>query len=131
MPLEFRQSLFEKAGGSRLIVSTHLLDGTPTQGGLESLLRRLAATGASTVKIVTRARSLEDNLRVLTLIPMAQRLEVSIIAFCMGSMGRLSRIASPLLGGYLTFASLEKGEESADGQIPVIEMKKILDILSP
>jgi 3-dehydroquinate dehydratase/shikimate dehydrogenase len=44
-------------------------------------------------------------------------------------MGRISRIASPLFGGYLTFASLEEGEESADGQIPVTEMKRILDIL--
>jgi 3-dehydroquinate dehydratase len=34
------------------------------------------------------------------------------------------------MGGYLTFASLEKGEESASGQIPVREMKKILDMIS-
>jgi 3-dehydroquinate dehydratase len=36
-----------------------------------------------------------------------------------------------LLGGYLTFASLEPGEESAPGQIPAGEMRRILDLLSP
>ena len=93
------------------------------------IFRKLAATGAHIVKIVTRARATEDNLRVMHLIPIAQKLGVRVITFCMGPMGRISRIASPLFGGYLTFASLEEGEESADGQIPVTEMKRILDIL--
>lgn len=48
----------------------------------------------------------------------------------MGPAGRISRIAGPLFGGYLTFASLEEGQESADGQIPVLETRKILEILS-
>lgn len=48
----------------------------------------------------------------------------------MGPAGRISRIAGPLFGGYLTFASLEEGQESADGQIPVQKMREILEILS-
>ena len=81
--------------------------------------------------IVTRAQSPEDNLRVLGLIPQARKMDVKIIAFCMGPMGRISRIASLLFGGYLTFASLEEGEESAEGQIPVTEMKKMLEKFLP
>jgi 3-dehydroquinate dehydratase len=34
------------------------------------------------------------------------------------------------MGSYLTFSSLETGEESAAGQIPINEMKKILEMLS-
>jgi 3-dehydroquinate dehydratase type I len=90
----------------------------------------MAATGADIVKIVTQAGAPQDNLRVLGLISLAKNLGIKIIAFCMGPMGRISRIASPLMGGYLTFASLETGNESASGQIPVREMKKILDIIS-
>ncbi len=127
MPLEFRQEFFGAKRSFRVIISTHLLNGTPTREKLEDILRRLAATGADIVKIVTRARTLEDNLRVLDLIPVAQKLGVKIITFCMGPMGRISRIASPLFGGYLTFASLEQGQESANGQIPVTEMKNILN----
>jgi 3-dehydroquinate dehydratase type I len=129
MPLEFRQRLLTRHGSFGVIISVHLLDGTPSRKELEGIFRALAATGADVVKIVTRARAPEDNLRVLGLIPIARDLSVNIIALCMGPMGRISRIASPLLGGYLTFASLEQGQESADGQIPVIEMGDILKAL--
>jgi len=129
MPQEFRRRFLEGRGSFGVIISTHLLDGTPSRKKLEDIFRTLAATGADIVKIVTRARAPEDNLHVLDLIPIAQKVGVKIIAFCMGPMGRISRIVSPLLGGYLTFASLEEGQESADGQIPVIQMKDILKAL--
>lgn len=129
MPLKFRRRFLEGQNSFGVIISTHLLDGTPSRKKLEDIFKTLAATGADIVKIVTRARAPEDNLRVLDLIPIAQKVGVNIIAFCMGPMGRISRIASPLFGGYLTFASLEAGQESADGQIPVIQMKDILKAL--
>jgi len=131
MPLSCRRKIFEGRGRTGIILSAHLLEGTPARGKLEDLLREMAATGAEKVKIVTRARAVEDNLRILNLIPLAQRLDVGIIAFCMGPLGRISRIASPVLGGDLTFAALSEGEESADGQLPLKEMKKILEVLSP
>jgi 3-dehydroquinate dehydratase type I len=130
MPLESRRRVVEKLG-SRVIISIHLVNDTPPNETLEDILKNLAGTGAHIVKIVTRAREPMDNLRVLGLIPRAQKLGVRIISFCMGPLGRLSRIVSPLLGAYLTFASLGAGEESADGQIPAVEMKKMLEILKP
>ncbi len=130
LPSEFRRELFQMHGASRLIISNHDLNGTPSREKLEGLLRKMAATGADIVKIVTQAGAPQDNLRVLGLIPLAKNIGIKIIAFCMGPMGRISRIAGPLMGGYLAFASFETGEESASGQIPVREMKKILDIIS-
>ncbi|UCF56687.1 MAG: type I 3-dehydroquinate dehydratase [Deltaproteobacteria bacterium] len=127
MPLEFRRKIFRGRRRSKIIASVHLLNGTPSKEKLEEIFRNLATTGADIMKIVTRAQLPEDNLRVLGLIPQAQKMDVEIIAFCMGPIGRISRIASLLFGGYLTFASLEEGEESADGQIPVAEMRKILE----
>ena len=88
------------------------------------------ATGAEITKIVTRAETWGDNLRVLELIPKARDMGTQIIALCMGPMGRISRVFSLLLGGYLTFASLEEGQESATGQIPVAEMKSLLEQFS-
>ena len=129
MPLEFRHRILQGRGNSKIIVSIHLRNGTPSRERLKEILMETAATGADIVKIVTRAIAPEDNLRVLDLIPMARELEIQIIAFCMGSMGRVSRVFSHLMGGYLTFASLEQGEESADGQIPVMEMRKMIEIL--
>ena len=131
MPPELRRKIFQDRRRSKIIASVHLLDRTPSKEELDEIFGSLAATGADIVKIVTRAQSPEDNLRVLGLIPQARKMDVKIIAFCMGPMGRISRIASLLFGGYLTFASLEEGEESAEGQIPVTEMKRILEKLLP
>ena len=129
-PLEHRQRIFQNRGSSKIVVSLHLRNGTPSKETLESVLKNMTATGSDVVKIVTQARTWEDNLRVLELIPTAQAMGIGIIAFCMGPLGRISRIACPLMGGYMTFASLEKGQESASGQIPAPDMKKILEMLS-
>lgn len=130
LPPRFREGFLVNPGPERMIVSIHLLEGTPSWTALRKLLLEMAEVGASLVKIVTRARSVEDNLRVLRLIPEARQKGLGIIAFCLGPPGRISRIASPALGGYLTFAALEEGEESAPGQIPAREMKRILNIFN-
>ncbi len=129
LPRKWRKKIFDARGRSKIIISTHINDGTPSRMDLEKIFRDCAHTGADIVKIVTRAETWADNLRVLELIPKAHGLGIEIIAFCMGPIGKISRIASHLMGGYLTFASLEDGEESAEGQIPIRQMKEIVDIL--
>jgi 3-dehydroquinate dehydratase len=47
----------------------------------------------------------------------------------MGTAGKYSRIISPILGGYLTFAVLEAGQESAPGQLTVQELLSVWKIL--
>jgi 3-dehydroquinate dehydratase type I len=131
IPLEHRQRVLQNKVSSKIIVSLHLRNDTPHREKLEGVLKNMAATGADIVKIVTWARAWEDNFRVLELIPKAQAMGIGIIAFCMGPLGRISRIVCPLMGGYMTFASLEKGQESASGQIPAPDMKQILETLSP
>ncbi len=130
MPQIYRQEVFQAKGASKLIISIHFLTKTPSVKKLEDLFKKMAVTGADIIKIVPYARSPEDNLRVLGLIPLAQRIGINIIAFCMGPAGRLSRIFTLIMGGFLTFASLEEGQESASGQIPIIEMRKIMDMIS-
>ncbi len=130
MPQIYRQKIFKAGGSSRKIISAHLLSKTPQTEILEDLLRKMAATGADIVKIVPFAKTPEDNLRVLRLIPMARKLGIEIIAFCMGDAGRISRVFSLILGGYLTFACLEAGDTSASGQIPVKDMRQLLNQLS-
>ena len=129
MPQIYRQEIFLAEGSSRLIISAHLSNNTPPQEGLEDRVRKMAATGADIVKLVTYAREPEDNLRVLGLIPLARELGIKIIAFCMGPAGRISRIFTLMMGGHVSFASLEEGQESASGQIPVKKMKQLLEML--
>jgi 3-dehydroquinate dehydratase len=49
----------------------------------------------------------------------------------MGTIGRISRILAPFVGSFMTFCSLEQGEESAHGQISAQEMRRIWNIISP
>jgi len=118
-----------KKGKTKLIVSHHDLKGTPSRQTLVKRLKACRALGADIVKIVTLAQTAEDNLRVLELIPQALAAGQDIIAFCMGAEGRLSRVAAPLLGSCMSYASLEEGAESAPGQLTAQEMKTILGIL--
>ena len=127
MPVEWRKKIMQDRGESRVIISTHIMDHTPPGDELNILLENSIRTDGDVVKIVTMAKSLEDNLRLLELVSSARKREINIIAFCMGPTGRMSRVFSLLMGGYLTFTSLETGEESAPGQIPVNEMKHLLE----
>jgi 3-dehydroquinate dehydratase-1 len=130
MPLAFRQPLLQMQRSSKLIMSIHISNGTPSREILYDLLRKMAATGADILKIITLARNPEDNLRVLGLIPIARKLGIPIIAFCMGPLGRISRIATCHVGGFLTFASLDDDQASAPGQLTIREMRKIFEMLS-
>jgi len=130
LPRTWREKIFDTRGKSGIVISTHIKDSTPSRDELERIFRECTTAGADIVKIVTKAKGWADNLRVLELIPKAHDLEIKIIAFCMGPMGRISRVFSHLMGCYLTFASLEDGEESADGQMSVKQMKEIIDMLT-
>jgi 3-dehydroquinate dehydratase type I len=112
-----------------LIISYHDVSGTPSQRRLIKKLDELMGFGAPVVKIVTLARRSEDNLRVLELILQARRAKQAIIAFCMGDTGRISRVAAPVLGSFLTYGSLDGHSPSALGQFTSGELKSILKIV--
>jgi 3-dehydroquinate dehydratase type I len=112
-------------GRTKWIISTHDFSGTPPEGVLKKRFDACSKTGADIVKICTYAHKLEDNLRVLGLIPYAQNKDRAIIALCMGEKGKISRVMAPLLGASWSYASLEKGAESAPGQLTAEEMRLI------
>jgi 3-dehydroquinate dehydratase type I len=112
-----------------LIVSHHDFERTPSLRTLKALLRDCIDAGADIAKIVTWARRSEDNLRVLGLIAGARRKDIALITFCMGPHGRISRLAAPMLGSYLSYVSLHKGARSAPGQLTIKEMNTSMKIL--
>jgi len=130
LPGEWQKRILESKKDSKVIVSSHFFEGTPSGEELNRVFQESVSVAGDVIKIVTMAREWEDILRVLELIPMARKQGVQIIAFCMGDMGRISRVLSHLMGGYLTFTSLGTGQESAPGQIPVKEMKALIKTFS-
>jgi 3-dehydroquinate dehydratase I len=117
----------ELNGRAQIIVSHHDLQGTPSADSLKQIVKHELAVGADICKVVTTARSVKDNITVLELVRAFP--EAKVISFAMGEAGRISRILSPLAGGYLTWASAELGRESAPGQITAGELIKIYRML--
>jgi 3-dehydroquinate dehydratase type I len=112
-----------------MILSFHDFQRTPPLGELRKIMERMIRYGADVAKIVPFARSWDDNLKVLALIPYAQRRRQAIVTFCMGEKGKMSRIFSPLMGAAWTYASLGRTRASAPGQLTVTEMKEIWERL--
>lgn len=122
-PGELLRSVLENKGRTQAILSHH--DFTRTDDKLEALYELMTQMPADVLKIVTYAQDLNDNLKLFQLLNRARRDEVKLIAFCMGERGEISRILAPMFGSWLTFGSLERGKESAPGQIPAVTLKHI------
>lgn len=114
-----------KAQGAKPLVSFHKFDGSLSNSELNSLLEREISSGAEVYKIVTTAKKMTDNLTTLNFVAAVSKAsnKAKLVCFCMGDLGKISRILSPLFGGFFTFASLERGSETAAGQMTIQEMK--------
>jgi 3-dehydroquinate dehydratase type I len=113
----------------QVIISYHDFHQTPPGRDLESLYQEMAATGAGVVKIVTLAQKVEDNISLLGLIGLGRMQGTEVVAFCLGPLGRISRVACPLLGGPFTYAALESEAQAAPGQLTLAEMRQIVEML--
>lgn len=117
-----------KALGAKPIVSFHKFNGSLGISELNSILEREISSGAEVCKIVTTAKRLEDNLITLNFTSTASS-KAKLVCFCMGELGKVSRLLSPLFGGFFTFASLELGSETASGQMTIQEIKATYELL--
>jgi len=127
-----RDRLLEELQGSetRLILSHHNFEMTPDPAALSEILRQQIDSGAHIGKIVTMAHDHFDVLRVLNLQCEAEKFHFPLIAFCMGEAGKLSRVVTLLLGGFMTYAALDETQATAPGQLTVPELKSSLSFLS-
>jgi len=114
--------------GVKPIISFHYFAETPSIAELNSVLAREVASGADICKIVTTANCIEDNLAVLNFTSSASS-KAKLVCFAMGEAGKVSRLLSPLFGGYFTFAALERGNETATGQLTIQEMQAAYEVL--
>jgi 3-dehydroquinate dehydratase I len=112
---------------AQCLVSFHEIVGTPAYDTLVGIAEGQLRAGADICKIITTAQSFEDNFTLLKLIKKFP--ETKIVAFAMGESGRISRILSPLAGGYFTYACISPGKESAAGQVSVKELIEIYEYI--
>ena len=109
-----------RRNSSKIIISHHNFKETPHN--LSKIYDDICQQKPDIVKIVTFANDIIDNIRIFELLKSAQ---IPTISFCMGELGYISRILTSKFGGFLTFASLEKGKESAPGQLTEDELSNI------
>ncbi len=112
---------------TKCLLSSHDLEKTPALDEMKGVVRRQLKAGADICKVVTTAREFGENSTVLQLI--SEFPGVRLVSFAMGPLGYLSRVLCPLVGGDFTYASIEKGKESAQGQIAVRELLKIYEMV--
>jgi 3-dehydroquinate dehydratase-1 len=108
---------------SPLLVSWHDFEKTPPSDSIADVLSEMR-TYSNYVKIVTKAHSIEDSLRLLELYETA--IGLSPILFAMGEAGVISRLLCTVIGNApFTYASLERS--LAPGQLTLQQMKKLYD----
>ena len=114
--------------GAKIIVSSHNFKTTPESSELTHILDKEIRYDADVCKIVTTVNDIEDNLTLLNFLS-ANSNKARVVCFGMGEKGKLSRLLSPMFGGYFTFASLERGTETASGQMTINEMRASYKLL--
>lgn len=114
------KNLIQNKKTTKVIVSCHNFKETPDN--VREIYNNIKNLNPDLIKIVAKANSVTDNFRLFELIKDADKEKKNIIAFCMGPYGQFGRIMSLILGSKITYASMEKGKESADGQLSLSEM---------
>ncbi|RLE61054.1 MAG: type I 3-dehydroquinate dehydratase [Thermoprotei archaeon] len=121
---DFINRVKEKCG---LLISFHDFRKTPPLDRLRKIVRLQKSYGADVCKVVTKANKFEDNIRLLKLVREFSK-KCRIVGFCMGDIGIVSRILSPLVGGCFVYVSV-LGQKSAEGQLDLRTMKEIIRVI--
>jgi 3-dehydroquinate dehydratase-1/3-dehydroquinate dehydratase/shikimate dehydrogenase len=129
---QLRSQLLEamQSSPTRMILSWHDFSATPTAKELAGILGQMMDSGAHIGKIVTTAHTPTDVLRVFHLQERALAAGFPLSCFCMGEAGKISRLTTLYLGGYMTYASLTTDLATASGQLSVMQLRKIISTLS-
>ena len=117
-----------KQKNNKIILSFHDFKKTPNIEELTILIDRMRKYNIEVLKIATTVNNDQDvNDLFKTLLN--KKNDEKMIIVGMGNEGKITRVLGPLLGSFLTFASTKYGE-SAQGQINIVELKKIYKLLT-
>jgi 3-dehydroquinate dehydratase-1 len=123
----YRQALIDlaKQYQCKVIISYHNFESTPDTDTLNQIIRHSTAMGADCVKLAVTACTKADCARVISL----YELHDHLVAFAMGDVGKITRVAAPFLGAAFTFVSVDQARLTAPGQLTAAQMEMIYRIL--
>lgn len=118
-----------KENGVFVIMSNHDFFKTPPKEEIVARLRKMQEYGADIPKIAVMPTNVEDVLTLLdaTNTMKKQYADRPIITMSMGGTGVISRLSCEVFGSAFTFGAGKNA--SAPGQIPVAELRNVLEIL--
>lgn len=119
---EYKKKIVQKAraSGCKVIISFHDYKKTPSAAELSQIVDWCFQSGADIAKIACIVHTDKENARLLSLLDNERKM----IVIGMGMKGRITRIVAPMLGSVFTFASREKGKETAEGQMTKDELEQ-------
>lgn len=108
---------------TKIIVSYHNFIETPPYFDMTKVIDDIRSFHPDIMKVATMVKTDKDVI-TLTRVLVNKLPNDVMIVLGMGDKGRITRILQPYLGGYLTFASSDKGS-SAPGQINYEELQDV------
>jgi 3-dehydroquinate dehydratase-1 len=124
---DFKNEIIEtaKSKNCKVIVSYHDYNKTPLINELEEIIKWCFDSKCQMAKICCHVNSYDECARLLSLYSYGY----PIISIGMGPMGKITRIASLLLGAPFTYASIDDSKKTAPGQIDSKKLKEILEMI--
>ncbi len=104
---------------TKLILSVHNYYETPPIERIRTYIQKAKNLNADLIKLVFYSNLKADNERVLSL----YKETANIVAFNMGELGMVTRVASIELGAPFTYVALD-ADSTAPGQMTITQMKK-------
>jgi len=114
----------------QLIVSWHDFTGMPSVAQLRKLARKAEIVGADIIKLVGTAKAMTDNYPVLGITRELAEAGQPCLTMAMGKAGQMTRVITPLMGGWGMFAAQSEKTASATGQLAAKELKKLWEKMS-
>lgn len=116
---------FARLHQCKVIVSYHNYMKTPETSILKRIIDECLLAGADLAKIATLATSPVDAARLISLYETDQ----PILVLGMGEYGKITRVASTLLGSPFTFAAMDEKSATAPGQLTRESLQKVYDFM--
>jgi len=116
--------------GIFVVMSNHDFHKTPKKEEIIYRLRKMQELGAHIPKIAVMPNSVQDVITLLdaTNTMITKYANRPIITMSMAELGLISRLAGEVFGSACTFGTGK--EASAPGQIPVSELRNVLEIIN-
>lgn len=112
----------------KIVMCNHDFDATPERDEIVNRLVAMDEKGADICKIAVMPNTNEDVLTLLDATRIARdKVNKPLITMSMGSLGMISRVSGEVFGSTATFGSAKQA--SAPGQVPVSELRKMLETL--